>query len=71
MAPKKPDKPKGSGTSQDAKLVLELTERAATEVDKLLKDNQSGTIGKQELNLALEELEQELKQMMVHVQRIL
>ena len=71
MASKKNVARRGSGKRRDAEIVLELSRRAKAEVTRLLKDNRGGTVGRRELDTGLKEVEQRLKRMMVHVQRIL
>jgi hypothetical protein len=61
---------RGSDERGEVKIVRELARRAQTELAKLLKRNQAGTITRVELDTGLEELEERLKQMAIHQQRL-
>jgi hypothetical protein len=71
MASKKTVTKSGSYKRRDAKTVLALSKRAKTEVAKLLKRNQTGTITRADLETGLEELEEQLEQMLGMIRHLL
>lgn len=71
MAAKKGRKSKGQDQGQDVKAVLKLSQRAQAEVAKLLKRDQSGTITRIELDTRLEEVEDQLKTMILFMHKLL
>jgi hypothetical protein len=71
MASKRTVKRSGSDKRREAETVFKLSQRAKAEVAKLLKRNQAGTITRVQLKTGLKEVEQQLKRMLFHVDKIL
>jgi hypothetical protein len=66
MASKKTVKRSGFKQGQELERVRKISRRARTEVARLLKRNQSGTITRVQLQTGLKEVKEQLKQMDLH-----
>jgi hypothetical protein len=71
MATKKTAARSGPGTRLKAETVLKLSRKAKSEVAKLLKRNQAGTITRVRLDSGLKEVKKRLKVMTHFVRQLL
>ena len=67
MASKRSNTERGSHQAPKVKILIELSQRAKHEVEKLLARSEAGNITKVELSTGLEELETPLKQMLDYI----
>ena len=71
MASKRTVARRGPDKGREAETVFKLSQRAQTEVAKLLKRNQSGTITQAQMETGLEEVEERLKRMLAMIRHLL
>jgi hypothetical protein len=69
---KSPGKQKAANDKHKiAQETLELSANARAEIDKLLKDEQKGTITRSQMESGLEEIDERLKRLMIFINRLL